>query len=304
MRVCWTGNYRPASRHSQLDDEDALPVRVSERCHLNSNMTDDLLSASTSSTRLYEAMGLSKTATPAEIRKAYFKLSLKVHPDRNPDDPDATARFQSLQKIYAVLSDPDRRKLYDETGITDADDPDAYSEDRCESLRAFYKAAFKPVTGDAIDELKKTYQGSEEEEAEVLSRYTEFEGDMEKLFGHVLLSEEAEDSARFSEMIERALEDGRLTVRYGRYETWRKKLSKKKKSKGTSTKKTTRKNKKNESAAGDFNDLAAAILAKRPRSESQTGLGALASKYGVALPEDPLDDAAFEAARARLTKNK
>ena len=268
-----------------------------------SNMTDNLLAASTStsSTRLYEAMGLSKTATPAEIRKAYFKLSLKVHPDRNPDDPDATARFQSLQKIYAVLSDPDRRKLYDETGITDADDPDAYSEDRCESLRAFYKAAFKEVTGDAIDEFKETYQGSEEEEAEVLSRYTEFEGDMDELFRHVMLSEPEDDSARFSEMIERALEGGRLTVRFGRYETWREKLSKKKKSKGTSTKKTTRKNKKNESAAGDF-DLAAAILAKRPRSESQTGLGAFASKYGVDLPEDPLDDAAFEAARARLTK--
>ena len=280
-------------------------------CNADSNNDDRLLDAalasSTSTTRLYDAIGLEKTATAAEIRKAYFKLSLRTHPDRNPGDEHATARFQSLQKIYAILSDPEKRKLYDETGITDADDPDAYSEDRCESLKAYYKKCFKEVTGDAIDKFKEEYQGSDEETADVLSYYAEFEGDMDELFRHVMLSDPEVDSARFAEMVESALQDGRVDTRYAKYETWRSKLAKK--AKRRTSKKTTTKRKA--SGASDFN-LAQAILSKRSLNSTRSGgcaLGDLASKYGVSMPDgefdDPLgDEAAFKAAQQRMLSKK
>lgn len=65
---------------------------------------------------LYDILGVGKDATPADIRKAYKRNAGKYHPDKNPDDPEATAKFQNLQRAYAILSDPDKRRKYDETG--------------------------------------------------------------------------------------------------------------------------------------------------------------------------------------------
>ena len=52
------------------------------------------------STILYQILGIEKTATPVEIKKAYRKLALLKHPDKNPDDPEAAANFQKLNKAY------------------------------------------------------------------------------------------------------------------------------------------------------------------------------------------------------------
>jgi len=68
---------------------------------------------------LYEILGIRRTATPEQITKAYRKLAVKFHPDVAKGDPDAaTKKFREVQEAYDVLSDPDRRKLYDETGST------------------------------------------------------------------------------------------------------------------------------------------------------------------------------------------
>src|SRR6266581_807001 len=62
---------------------------------------------------LYKVIGVDKKATPDEIKKAYRKLARRYHPDRNPDEPSAEARFKDVQAAYDVLSDPDKRKQYD-----------------------------------------------------------------------------------------------------------------------------------------------------------------------------------------------
>ena len=64
----------------------------------------------------YKILGVSKSASQEEIKKAYRKLALKYHPDRNKDDKDAESKFKEISEAYAVLSDSDKRKQYDMFG--------------------------------------------------------------------------------------------------------------------------------------------------------------------------------------------
>jgi len=83
---------------------------------------------------LYATLGVSSSADVGEIRRAYRRLALRWHPDKNPDDPTATAEFQKISASYEVLSEPDRRQLYDSTGCIDQEelaesgDPDHFRD--------------------------------------------------------------------------------------------------------------------------------------------------------------------------------
>ncbi|MGK7940166.1 MAG: DnaJ C-terminal domain-containing protein [Crocosphaera sp.] len=64
----------------------------------------------------YATLGVSKNASGEEIKKAFRKLAVKYHPDRNPDDKEAEERFKEISEAYEVLSDTDKRKKYDQFG--------------------------------------------------------------------------------------------------------------------------------------------------------------------------------------------
>ena len=64
----------------------------------------------------YEILGISKDADESEIKKAYRKMALKYHPDKNPDDPDAEKKFKKAAEAYDVLKDPNKRARYDQFG--------------------------------------------------------------------------------------------------------------------------------------------------------------------------------------------
>ena len=64
----------------------------------------------------YKLLGLDKSASQAEVKKAYRKLARKYHPDLNPNDKEAQAKFQQINEAHEVLSDPEKRKKYDEYG--------------------------------------------------------------------------------------------------------------------------------------------------------------------------------------------
>jgi len=64
----------------------------------------------------YEVLGVERDAPDAEVKKSYRKLAVQFHPDRNPDNPEAEAKFKEAAEAYAVLSDPEKRARYDRFG--------------------------------------------------------------------------------------------------------------------------------------------------------------------------------------------
>lgn len=84
----------------------------------------------------YKVLGVAKTATEEEIRTAYRKLARKHHPDLNPNNPDAVKLFQQINEANEVLSDPEKRKKYDQYGA-DWKQADQFEEARKQQGGAF-----------------------------------------------------------------------------------------------------------------------------------------------------------------------
>ena len=74
----------------------------------------------------YEILGVSRTATAAEIKKAYRKKAIQYHPDRNPGDPKAEAMFKEAAEAYEILSDPDKKARYDQFGHSAFEGPGGF----------------------------------------------------------------------------------------------------------------------------------------------------------------------------------
>src|SRR5690554_3210808 len=69
----------------------------------------------------YEVLGLAKNASKDDIRKAYRKLAMKYHPDRNPDSKEAEDKFKEAKEAYEILYDEDKRAAYDRYGHAGVD---------------------------------------------------------------------------------------------------------------------------------------------------------------------------------------
>jgi len=98
----------------------------------------------------YKILGLSKTASESEIKKAFRKLARQFHPDLHPDDPDAKKRFQEINEAYEVLSDPEKRAKYDKYG-KDWKHGEAFEQARQEQERqraSGYQQGFEGFSSD------------------------------------------------------------------------------------------------------------------------------------------------------------
>lgn len=119
-------------------------------------------------TTYYDLLGVSTDATAIEIKKAYRKKSIKEHPDKNPDDPAATERFQAISEAYQVLSKDELRAKYDKFGKEEAMPQDGF-EDAGEQFAAIFGGeAFVSYIGELtlLKNIQKTQELSEEDEKE------------------------------------------------------------------------------------------------------------------------------------------
>jgi len=156
----------------------------------------------------YEVLAIPKTSTQKEIKKAYKKLALKVHPDLNRINTDqATADFQYLRLIIDVLTHPKKRKLYDTNGYIDTSTK--ASEESFDEAYQKWRAVFKKVTKQDIDEFEKKYKGSDMEKEDLQNSFILCKGDMQGVMMSVPLST-MEDIPRFCKIVEQGFLDGSL----------------------------------------------------------------------------------------------
>lgn len=153
---------------------------------------------------LYEIFSLTNAATDLQIKKAYRQLALRYHPDRTDIDQkeDAKVKFQIIGKIYAILSDEEKRKIYDETGSMDDDDLTCGVNDWFD----YCKRMFRKVTKNDLIEFENKYKGSEEEKTDLKRIYLETAGDMDQIFERHLLAC-LEDEDRLRSIIDKMIEE-------------------------------------------------------------------------------------------------
>ena len=99
----------------------------------------------------YEVLGISKNADKAAIKKAYRKLAKKYHPDTNAGDPKAEERFKEVTEAYNVLSDDEKRKLYDQFGHAAFEQGGAGPEDFQNGRQGFHEYHFTGSDGNMDD---------------------------------------------------------------------------------------------------------------------------------------------------------
>ncbi|KAM3862696.1 dnaJ homolog subfamily C member 9 [Diretmus argenteus] len=225
---------------------------------------------------LYEVLGTVKEATDADIRRSYYKVSLRVHPDRAPEDPLATEKFQVLGKLYAVLSDKEQRAVYDEQGVVD-EESDILSQDR--SWEDYWRVLFPKITVQDIQEFESKYKGSEEEREDVIQLYIQHQGDMDAITASALCCSQ-DDEPRLCSILRSAIKAGEITAfpAFTRESDKKKKARKKRADKEREEAEEMQK----ELGLGDQEDSLAMVLKQRQQSREQnfnSFLSDLEAKY-------------------------
>lgn len=155
---------------------------------------------------VYKLMEISKDAKDKDIKKAYHKLSLLCHPDRVPESQkvESTEKFKVLSKIYQVLTDPQRRGLYDEQGIIDDDD-----EGKTASWMELWQKLFKPLTEEDISNFEKDYINSDLEKRDIKMAYLGGKGCINYMMNHVPFMG-VEDEPRIKEIVATMIESNEV----------------------------------------------------------------------------------------------
>ncbi|KAK7378191.1 hypothetical protein VNO80_03629 [Phaseolus coccineus] len=251
---------------------------------------DEEMKGQRDETSLYQVLGVERTASQQEIKKAYYKLALRLHPDKNPGDEEAKEKFQQLQKVISILGDEEKRTLYDQTGCVDDDD---LAGDAVQNLQEFFRTMYKKVTEADIEEFQANYRGSDSEKNDLIDLYKKCKGNMNRLFCSMLCSDPKLDSHRFKDIVDEAIAAGELKATKA-YHKWAKEVSETK-SPSNPLRRREKSNKQSET------DLHAMIAQRQNERKGQfdSMFSSLVSKYGGGDMPEPSEEE-FEATRRKL----
>ncbi|KAH8295497.1 hypothetical protein KR018_012313 [Drosophila ironensis] len=252
---------------------------------------------------VYKLMGLEKAASEKEVKKAYHKLSLLVHPDRVPEEQkeEATEKFKVLSKLYQVLTNDQKRALYDEQGVIDDDDE---GESKLSSWLELWSKIFKPITEEDISNYEKEYVGSELEATDIRKAYLGGKGCINYLMGHVPFMK-VEDEPRIQKLVEGWIAAGEVpeykvfteepaAKRRKRHQKYARESKEAKVIKERIEKRQKQKDEQDLEASGG--DLQQMILARRNQRESNFSslMDRLMEKYGDEDDDECVDFSALD----------
>ncbi|EZA48065.1 dnaJ homolog subfamily C member 9 [Ooceraea biroi] len=155
----------------------------------------------------YDVLKIPKTANDKQVKKAYHKLSLLVHPDRVEESikVEATEKFKVLGRIHSILSDSEKRKIYDESGQYDEESEDVVMRNWAD----YWRSLFKEITVEDINNYEKTYKGSETEIKDLKRAYMDSKGDMDYILEAVPFTN-CDEEPRLHAIIENLIETGEV----------------------------------------------------------------------------------------------
>ena len=238
------------------------------------------------SPNLYSLLGVEKTATNAEIKKAYRRLVFVYHPDKNKTDPDAGSKFANITRAYKILSNPDSRRIYDETG--DYDDEDEGKINIAETLNYFRKI-YSPKD---IESFHDKYINSKDEEEDLINFYNSNGGDIKKILEWIPYSTN-DDVQRYIKIYEKLFK--------------KKTLTKTKKFDETKNKVELLKEDAEEAkeAQKEMDNLTKAIIGNKRKRNFSNYLDNLKERYAKDEDDDgEIDDAEFEKIKSSMDKKK
>mmetsp|Transcript_12098 Transcript_12098/g.18099 ORF Transcript_12098/g.18099 Transcript_12098/m.18099 type:complete len:266 (-) Transcript_12098:8-805(-) len=240
---------------------------------------------------LYEMIGVDSKASDDQIKKAYYKFALKCHPDKCRNDPDAKSKFQALSKIHKILTNPESRSLYDDTGEIGEESEEYCNEESYEMWYEYYRNLFPKIRADDIESFAKNYKGSEEEKKDVLTSYKKFKGNMNKVMEEIFFSEK--DGKRINKIIDTAIQNKEVT-NFPLY----------KKTKGRASKKASKD--KSISLENEAEESIANVIRQKRKLDTNDLIYSLERKYmkgnGEEVPD--IDDDEFNKIQAKLVENK
>lgn len=280
-----------------------------------------------------DVLEVERDATQAQLRKAYYRLALKFHPDKSTG---MEIKFQAINVAYEVLKDPEKRAEYDETGELYEEE---VNETSTEAWKNYFTHVFGKITTSDIDRFAAKYKCSSQEEEDVLENYTKFKGSLTKMLDCVMLSEPRDTERWVEDYIRPAIEKGEVedysktlnkTLKQAMAkvedeevaveedvidedetesdecdEPVKKKKKSAKKAKPTKAKKKRKSKQQREAESAE--ELMAKIQGKNSLAKRKAGVDAMFAgiqeKYGV-TEDDPLAGQDFDAIQAEMLGKK
>lgn len=234
--------------------------------------------------KLYDILGVTEDASDEEIRRKFRRLSLSHHPDRFPESSgeelkEITAKFQTLAKIYYILSDQEKREIYNKTGSVVDDDCFESGKDWMQ----YWRCLFPEVTTEDIEDFMKKYTGSKEEKDDLIALYLKYEGDLNIISEHMI----GYDEDKTREMLNELIKSEEIPAFDKFVKEPKSRIEKRRRKALREAKEAEKVNKrlkvaKNEKEGDDF-DLVQAI--QKTKRNFESAIDAIAAKY--AQPEKP-----------------